>query len=85
MVKMKIKKQLYYKENGHSLKFDIGQDIAFRYEGNRYIAEIEDIGENYFFGKKIEINGQPTNADVNSGIFLYSKITECSLPSGGYY
>jgi len=36
------------------MTFDIGDEIAFIYEGHKYIVEILDIGEISFTGTNIE-------------------------------
>jgi len=53
-------------------KFREGCDIAFTYEGLRYIARIEDVGVKGFFGTKLERSGKPIISDGK--LFLYDKV-----------
>lgn len=64
-------------------KFREGSDIAFTYEGLRYIARIEDIGAKGFIGTRLEINGKPIEAECK--LFLYDKVEKCAYVDNGFY
>lgn len=54
--------------------FRIGSDIAFDYNKTRYIAEVADIGERSFTGKRILEN----KVDVNGTMmFEFNKVSNC--------
>lgn len=64
-------------------KFREGCDIAFTYDGLRYIARIEDIGVKGFVGTKLEVNGKPI--DTECKLFLYEKAEKCAYVDNGFY
>lgn len=64
-------------------KFREGCDIAFTYEGLRYIAKIEDLGVKGFIGTRLEVNGK--SIDTECKLFLYEKAEKCAHVDNGFY